>query len=365
MPPLIPRRRSRRRSVSGRVVLILCGLVVTALLVGGLTQVSRQSGSFDASQNRSFVALASVVARESNSTAAQTRRLLTSMAGQRRPALQANLDDLVQQVEGEATGATAIAVPQPPTGVQAQFADVLALRSTAVRTLRASLDGLLGMHPLPVTGATGSAHTAAASPTLLSSTTATDRIAAAGAMLVRSDRSYRSLRKDLERAVGHARLPASTWVTNAQVWQVGSVAAEVDLLSASPTLAATHRLVLRTVRLSPPTLPTTGTASSPGVSVLSPTSTVTVSVVLSDLGSVDEPDATVQFTMTSEQSGVAVVRSRTSSVASGLSVTLDPVVFAVKPGHTYQLRVAVVLPPAQTDDTGTSQTDDLQIAPGT
>src|SRR5580704_12668127 len=99
MPPLIPRRRSRRRSVSGRMVLLICGLVVTALVVGGLTQVSRQSGPFEASQNRSFAALGTVVADKSNVTGAGLRHLMTTLQTQQRPQLQADLDGLVQQAD--------------------------------------------------------------------------------------------------------------------------------------------------------------------------------------------------------------------------------------------------------------------------
>jgi hypothetical protein len=39
--------------------------------------------------------------------------------------------------------------------------------------------------------------------------------------------------------------------------------------------------------------------------------------------------------------------------------------FRVKPGTSYQLTVAIVLPAGQTDPSGTSLSEALQIAPGT
>jgi hypothetical protein len=219
------------------------------------------------------------------------------------------------------------------------------------------------MHPLPVAGlATNAA--VASTPTLLSATQATNRIADAGAALIGADRAYRSVRSGLARAVGRAHLPASTWVTRAQTWQLGAVTEQVDLLAASTTLAATQDLELRTVRLVPPALPTAaGTAS--GTSVLSPTSAVSVTVVLSNLGSVDEPGARVQFSLAPLTGGATVTRVRRAAVAAGGSVTLETVTFTVKPGHAYQLAVAIVLPPGQQSSAGTSLTQVLEIAPGT
>jgi uncharacterized protein YjdB len=92
---------------------------------------------------------------------------------------------------------------------------------------------------------------------------------------------------------------------------------------------------------------------------------VSLSVVLSNLGSVDEPHASVKFTLTPRPTGAAVTETRTTAVVSTGSVTLPPASFSVKPGASYQLTVAVVVPPAQTDVTGTSLTQVLQIAPST
>jgi hypothetical protein len=202
-------------------------------------------------------------------------------------------------------------------------------------------------------------------PPALSSTAATNRIAAAGVLLTRSDRSYAALRVALARAAGHARLPSSAWVTDDQIWQVGAVATQVDLVESSPSLAATHQLALTAVRISPSALPSPTGVVTPGVSTLSPTTDLTVSVVVSDLGTVDEPRATVHVTLTAQTGGRAVTSTRVSAVAAARSVTLAPASFVVTPGRSYQLNVAIVVPAAQTVTAGTTVSQLLQIAPGT
>ena len=60
--------------------------------------------------------------------------------------------------------------------------------------------------------------------------------------------------------------------------------------------------MLRTVRLSPPALPTPQGAPA-SVSVLSPTSQIGVTVVLANQGSSDEPHVSVRFSLADQTSG--------------------------------------------------------------
>ena len=364
MQPLIPRRRSRRRPLSGRVVLIACALIVTALAVGGLTQVGPNSKRFDSDINRSFAALGAVVAKDSNATASEVRTLMASMQTQQRPGVQATLDAIVEQARAQAAAALSAGSPTPPAGVGPSFAQVFADRAAAAVQLRRAFDGLLGMQPLPVAGSSTSSSTASASsPALLSADAAANRLTAVGTLLVRSDQQYATVRRRLSAAPGHATLPRSAWVTDAAGWSFATVAGEVDAVTLSPTLAASHELVLRTVRVAPEPLPPPSGAAAPGVVLMAPTRSVTVSVVLADMGTVDEPQATVRITLTEVPSGTPAVQSRTDALRSGQSAALDPATFDVTAGHSYQLTVAVVLPPAQIDLTQTSQTTVLAIAP--
>jgi hypothetical protein len=249
--------------------------------------------------------------------------------------------------------------------VATQFTAVFAERAEAMRQLRAAVDGFLGMQPIAPADTPSDATPAefVRSP-LLSATQATNRIAAAGALLTRSDALYRSVRHSLAVDTGHGTLPASVWVTNPQVWQLGSVAAQVDLLATSPTLSATHYVVLRTVRLSPPALPTPQGVSA-AVSVLSPTSQIGVTVVLANQGSSNERHVSVRFSLTDQATGAMTTEVRGTSLALGASVTLPEVTMGVKSSTTYVLTVQVIPPAGQTITAGTAVQQQLQVAPAT
>jgi hypothetical protein len=202
---------------------------------------------------------------------------------------------------------------------------------------------------------------------LLSSTQAADRIAAAGRLLAQADRSYQVVRRSLATMAGHARLPTSRWITTPSTWQIGALATQVDLVAASTTLAAVHQLGLSVVQITPPAVPSPTGVATPGVSVLSPTQTVALSVVLTNDGTVDEPHASVIFTLTRLPTGTTTTTTarRAASVLAARSVSLAPVTFAVKPGNSYQLTVAIAVPAGQTVAAGTTFEEGLQISPST
>jgi hypothetical protein len=346
-------------------VLLIVAIVVTgALLIGGLTRISSQSGSYDADVNRSLAAQGGVVAGQSNATALAFRSLVAGMPSETRQALQAGLDSAVQQTADESARATLAAGSASAGSAAGQFAAVFAERAQAMGEYRAAIDGFLGMQPVPPAGAASDAPPTGPNATLLTATAATDRIAAAGTLLARADARYDAVRRQLAAAAGHAHLPRSVWVTRPANWQSGPVAAQVDLLATSSTLIASHYLVLRTVRLDPPALPAP-VGEPAGTSTLSPTTRVGVSVVLANQGSVSEPRGTVRFTMANQTTGATATQVRSAAVAVGQTVTLPEVTFRVAPGTFYVLRVSVVLPAAQSLTNGTLFAETLQIAPGT
>ena len=339
-------------------------MVVLAVLVGGLTQVSRQSHGYDANSDRALAAQGTVAADQSNATSATVRKVFNNLPTQTRQELQATLDGAVQQTSVESARAQLAAGSTPLGTVATQFAAVFADRAQAMTELRAAVYGYLGMQPIaPANAPSGDTPATTGATALLSPTQATNRIAAAGALLSRSDTLYRSVRRSLATAAGHGTLPPSAWVTNPQVWQLGSVAAQVDLLATSPTLIATHYVVLRTVRLSPPALPTPPGAPS-NVSVISPTSQIRVTVVLANQGSSNEPHVSVRFSLTDQTSGATTSQDRSTSLALAASVTLPGVTLRVKPSTSYLLTVQVIPPAGQTNLAGTATQVPLQIAPG-
>ncbi|HWD55739.1 MAG TPA: hypothetical protein VG346_11475 [Acidimicrobiales bacterium] len=337
-------------------------VVLLALLVGGLTQVPRQSQGYDTDSNRTLAAQGSVVAEESNATGTSVADLMNGLQTQNRLGLQVELDGVVTQSAAESTRAASAAQATPLGSVGADFAAVFADRAEAARNLRSAVDGYLGMQPLPVAGAAATAaSTSGGQATLLSGTQATNRIAAVGALLAHSDSLYRSVRHTLATAAGHGRLPTSAWVRNSEQWGLGTVATQVDLMATSPSLAASHYLALRTVQITPPALPTPQGGSS-SVSVISPTTQISVDVVLGNNGTVDEPRATVHLTIANQASGATSTRTDTVALASAASRALPTTNFHVTPGQTYVLTISVVLPAGQTQTVDTSVQDVLQVA---
>jgi hypothetical protein len=365
MLPLRSRRRSRRRSFSRRFAFLIVALVLIALVIGGLARVSEQSNSFDSALNRSFVAQGSLVAQESNQTARTVHRLLTGLHTQIRQTLQADLDAVVQQADDESGRAAAVTTPAAPGGGPAAFATVFAERANAVRSIRSAIDGVLGMSPFPVVGAASGSTSDAVTPTLLSSYAATGRLSSAGSLLTKADATYRSLRRSLAKQPGHAHLPASTWVTSQQLWDSVTVQNEVTQLTSLPLLAGSHRLVLGTMLLTPAALPSSTGTPIAGQSTLSPTTSLSISVVVLNQGSSNEPHATVRFTLTESTTGDIRTETRSGPVEVGQSVAVPSATFSVKPGHGYQLTVSLVLPAGQSITTGTSVTQQLTIAPAT
>ena len=357
------RRRARRRSPARPLIWLGITAIGLLLLVGGLAEVSRQSGGYNTNANRSLAALGGVVAEQSATTSAQVGGLMTRLPTQVRQTLRADLDAAVTATGAEATRAELASGSAAPGSVGGNFAAVFEDRANAVSELRSAVYGFLGMRPSQVIGAPTDAPSATA-PVLLSATDATNRIVAAGVLLTEADQLYASVRSDLAAGAGHARLPRSVWVTEPQLWQAGAVASEVDEMAASTTLESTHYLVLRTVRLNPPALPTPQ-ATPAGTSVLSPTTRLAVTVVLANQGTVDEPHATVRFTLADSSSGATTTHVESAKVATGASATLRDVTFAVAPGTTYVLTVSIELPGGQTDTLGTATQQTLEFAPST
>jgi hypothetical protein len=339
--------------------------IVLALGVGGLVQMSSQSEGYDAHADRTLAAQGRVVAEQSNATAASVRALLGGVGGQTRQGLQVALDSAVQATQSESTRAAFVSSSDPVGGISSSFAAVFADRARSMEDLRAAFDDFLGMQSLPVAGApAGRSGAAPAGASLLSASQATARISAAGALLGQADALYRSVRHSLAVSAGHGRLPRSVWVTDPSLWGAAGAASTVDLVSGSPTLAATHDVVIRTVRLTPPALPTAPGAAG-GISVLSPVHQLGVTVVLANQGSVAEPRVVVRFELAAQSGGSTQAHDVMTQLALGGSVTLPTVSFPVKPGTTYVLTVTVIPPPAQTLTDGTVFQQAIEVAPAT
>src|SRR5271157_3080609 len=105
MSPRRAHRRARRRSSSRPAVLLVAAVIVVALVIGGLTQVSRQSSGYDAGSNRTLASLGTIAADQSNATAAEVGRLVGNLPSQSRQVLQEALDGAVRQTSDESSRA--------------------------------------------------------------------------------------------------------------------------------------------------------------------------------------------------------------------------------------------------------------------
>jgi hypothetical protein len=365
MSPRRPRRRARRRSPARPIIVLGAVAVLAALLIGGLAEVSRQSQGYDATSNRALAAQGTVLAEQSNAAASSATALMNTIQSQNRPGLQIALDNLVQETADESARARAAAGATPIASARADFAASFADRAQSMSELRAAIDGYLGMQPRPVAGAaTSVASGAGGSATLLTATEAANRVASAGVLLAHSDSLYSSVRRTLRTAAGNGGLPKSTWVKNPQLWAAGAVASQIALLSSSPSLAAVHYLALRTVLISPPALPKPQ-GGSPNVSVLTPTTRLSVDVVLANDGSVAEPHATVHYTLAAQSSGATSSRTHSVALAPDTTQDLPTVTFGVVSGTTYVVTVSVDVPAGQTQLAGTATQYTLAISQAT
>ena len=363
----IERRRRRRRipRVNGAaVVAVVVGALVFAVLVGGALKEPSQSVGYERTVDRSYGAEARLLGEVSNRLDEEYRKLLASMAGDSRMTLEEALDTLVLSTASLARAAGTAASPAPWGGAGADVSAAMADRADAMRTLRAAVDGLLGMAPLPVVGAAGLS-VRASTPRRISAAGAASELAKVETLLERSDRMYAAGRRALRAGPGHARLLSSVWSGRTAARTSSAARSLVDALTRSPTLAAIHRveLVAHAVALTPAPVPSSAAAASPAVLVVPPTGRIGVGLVVANDGNVAERGIAVRATVTREGGAAHAGKTRRVALTAGgaVSVTLPP--FRVVPGNTYSITVTVDPPVANEGGTRTSDTISVGVAP--
>jgi hypothetical protein len=342
---------------------VVCALVL-AVLVGALLRVHSQSVGYERAINRSYAAQARLFAEQSDELGREFDTVLAGMPRDGRTALEEALDTLVRSSDSLARWAATAASPAPSGGAGADVAAAMADRSDAMQTLRTAVDRLLGMSPLPVVGAPDPS-SVAATPPLLSAAGAAAQLAKVGELLTQGDRMYAAGRRALRTAPGHARVPASVWSVRTAAWTSTGTLSVVDALTSSPTLAAVRRveLVAHALALTPAPVPSAGTGTASGISVLPPTGHIEIGVVVANDGNVAERGIVVRATVARAGTSAHPGRARRLSLTahSSASVTLPPV--PVVPGNSYTLVVSVDPPLANVAGTVTSDTVPVRIAP--
>jgi hypothetical protein len=303
-----------------------------------------------------------------------------------RARLQQGLDKAVGETTEEAVRASSLVPPDPTGSVSPQLVAVMGARATSTARLRAIIDGLLGMEPLPVAGSPSAAATPA-SVAPLSVGQAAPRMAVVGQDLTNADTAYRNLVAYIHSEHIPVRLPSSVWVPlPAASAPLGpqSLGATASALSGSAIMAPLHQMVITAIGLSPPAVTTgapglantdcqnpasTGASATP--TVLPPTSSIKVSATVTNCGTTTETGVTVTQTLTLADpagtkpppAGAGGGRSHTSiTLRSGGSAALALRRLTVATGHLYNLVVAVDLPPGQVNPSGSTQAFLIQIS---
>jgi hypothetical protein len=367
--------------------------VLGVVIIGSLSEINAQSAGYRRAIDTGYIQMAAVVANASTQTGARLASLVNSAAAlpnapvpeTARDRIQQGLDAAVQATSQEATEADSLVPPTPTGTISQQFSAVLHQRAAATASLRTVIDRQLGMTPLPVAGAAVTTDPSPGPPiTLTAATTATTQV---GQTLLDADADYRALAASVRTQRLPVSLPASVWVTRptarAPLGPDG-LAQLPPSLSVSAAVAPLHQLIISTVSLSPPAVP----SGAPGVfadgcrnpqsavpssvpTVLTPTGSITVSISVTNCGNVTESGVRVTQTVSPATPAGSTLppagqrggqEETTVSLRSGASVSLDLQSVAVAPGHLYNLVIAIDIPADQADPTGATQSFVLQIS---
>ncbi len=299
-----------------------------------------------------------------------------------RTALQLALDQAVRQSAAQAASIDSFARPQPPGEGATLMVDAFADRATAVLRLRTTIDGLLGMAPVPVPGSASAFPDSARVPPSLSATAAAGQLRAEGVLLASADRAYARAVGALRRTSIAIALPSSRWVIGksgtASALGPAALALAAAALAASPVLAPVTEVIISATGLTPPALasggpgvvgdgcaaPTSAAPSTPST-VLPPTATVTVTATVTNCGSTVEPRIVVTATLSRQHARPASrrVSSTPFALEPGSSATVTLPTMPVTPGGNYALTVAIPLPSGQNAPAGTTQAFSIDVSP--
>jgi hypothetical protein len=352
------------------VALGLVVAVVLLLVIGGALHVGRASRPYWRDLDRSYALQATVVIEQSNAQGATLGRLMGSITRLSRPLLQVQLDALVQQSRQSADDAVVMSTPEPAGGVGAALAAVLAERASALADLRQAVDGVLELAPLPVPG-TASASDALVPGPAWSQGRASSAMARAGSTLAAADRSYAVLRRQLLAAPGHPRLPRSVWVPTPAAWSGPAMAGLVAAITAGGSpLAPVRQLCVLVVNVTPaPVPPPTASSTqpppgrspgggcpappaSPSTATVPPTSSLGVSVVVGNVGTVAQRAVSVDAVLQPVSGQATVSSSRVVSLQPGTSVAVNLPSLGVRAATSYTLRVSLGSAASQSDPSG-------------
>lgn len=335
------RSKSRRRATLLGIVVI--AFVAAALLVG-VIQAAHRSAPYRRSVDQSFAAAASSIMVSSNATGTELAQVMADPGALGRVLLETRLQHLDQVAGADSRWAESLAVPPPDANAASRVIDTLRLRASATASIRATVEGLLGLTPSNPVGTAGP-EPVAANPVAVPGARALLRYA--GEQLVLADRIYRGLPTLFSLVSAGSTLPLSQWTSPATGRLMpATLKADALSLASDQRLRATVSLRIAAVMTNPLLLPL-----GPGYPI-PPTTTFSAAVSVVNRGSAPtDVTAIIRVSPTGHlghfDSGRVV-----GAVAAQGAVALQLPTMAMEPGAHYLVSIEIVRPTRQPTTAG-------------
>jgi S-DNA-T family DNA segregation ATPase FtsK/SpoIIIE len=374
---MIPAGRSSRRASGQRWLIV--GLVVTSFVLlvdasiksAGPTTGRRLAG--EAWADRALVIVGQSNLEGAELAGFRTATTTATTAGLTPLAVTTDLTTLTSSAKSTYRQLQSIREPTSLQTAAGLLDTCLQVRSQAAATIATAVETALGAPASSTPGAAGSgvsgaAGSGAAGSGAAGSGTTTTTVGAAtspttvgaGAVVATTDVSPRAAASTFAAAIGQLRVadeayqlfaadlsaslgvtaPPSTWVTSDGLYSTPNLEVFLTALQQRVSLAPVHLLTIVSIGTTPSAVATTGPRQS--VAVLAPSSTLTVTALVGNLGNQDETDLTVRATI-SAATGTASV-TRPVELAAGAVAAVDLPHLAPRLGQTITLTVTVTAP---------------------
>ena len=337
----IRRSRASRRLV---VLIVVLAVLLGASLLAGVLVAAHRSPAYRHSVDHSFAGAASTVVESSNVTGAGLAVVMADPGALGRALLESRLQSLDQSAQGELAQSLRLDPPPPSADAEVRLVDTMRLRAEAVASVRATLEGLLGLTP---TNPVGTAGPEPAPAPVIAVPGAEARLRLAGEQMVLADHHYAGLPFIFNVATGNL-LPPSLWTSPATGRLMpATLLGDASTIASDPRLAATISLSIVAVQTQPLLLPV-----GPGYPV-PPTTTFTASVAVVNAGTApSEVTAIIRAQPLGRSPGHFDSGRATGAVAAGGAVALQLPAMAVVPGEHVLITIDIVKPRRQLSEAG-------------
>lgn len=334
-------------------------VVIALVLTASSLRIGKSSGPYWQSIDRSYGHQAALIVNHSNVLGRQVDALVSNPAADTRVTLDAALAYATKCAHEELISALQADQLGPQGHVAMLFGEVISERLQAVGVLNSVIDRLLDMTPPSIVDAPAQKTTVNLSPLTVSG--AESELGKAGVVLLSADALYQKVRNELGNEPGHFWLPGSSWTTHSKTWTTSTIGAAVGALVGTKDLQPSVDVVLvpGTTSLSPAALPSSTSVDS----VIPPTHSLSVGVVVSEAGTLSTKGFTVTVALTTAPSDKTVQRHMHLSLGPHGSKALEFRHLRVKPGRTYDVAVTVTVPAGQSAMANTGETFSVSVAP--